>query len=140
MQRCLRDGADPHAADGNGRTGLWWAARKNQVGCMEALCEAGADIDHADGSGWTPLMIAAAYGGRLLYDRTAAVDSLLARGADWRLTTKKGETALGIAKAQGKAEAAHALSDPERSAERARAEIASQVRFGAHYSSLWGTF
>jgi len=104
VRRGLRDGADPNAADGSGRTALYWAALKNQVGCMEVLGEAEADLDKADGIyGETPLMIAAEAG------HTAAVEWLLGRGADWRLTRKSGRTALGIAKGRGKAEAAAAL-------------------------------
>ena len=48
VRRCLRDGADPNAADGNGCTALFNAAWKNQVGCLEALCDAGANLDTAD--------------------------------------------------------------------------------------------
>ena len=102
--RCLRDGADPNAADGDGQTALYCAAMRNQVGCLEVLGEAGADLDKAeDGDGWTPLIIAAVHG------QTAAVGWLLARGADWRLTDRVGVTALNYAKRRGKAEAAAAL-------------------------------
>jgi ankyrin repeat protein len=83
------------------------AASQNQVGCMEILGEAEADLDKADKYGTTPLMAAAVNG------RTAAVEWLLGRGADWRLTAKDGNTALGRAKANGpgmgRAEAAAAL-------------------------------
>ena len=59
VRRCLRDGVDPNAADGDGqtallhadrigRTALMFAAVKNQVGCMAVLGEAGADVDKAD--------------------------------------------------------------------------------------------
>ena len=48
-------------------------------------------------------MIAAYFGD------TAAVEWLLGRGADWRLTSKKGKTALDLAKKYSEAEAAAAL-------------------------------
>ena len=48
-------------------------------------------------------MIAAYFGD------TAAVEWLLGRGADWRLTSKKGKTALDFAKAYGNPEAVAAL-------------------------------
>ena len=73
------------------------AVEMNQVGCMQVLGEAGAGVDKAYGNGWTPLMIAAHFGS------TAAVEWLLARGADWRLTDQDGMTALDVAKAGGEA-------------------------------------
>jgi ankyrin repeat protein len=48
-------------------------------------------------------MVAAARG------HTAAVEWLLGRGADWRLTDRRGKTASDIAKEAGKAEVAATL-------------------------------
>ena len=103
LQRCLRDGADPNAADEDGETALCNAAELNQVGCMETLAEAGADLDRTDNYAWTPLMVAAHFG------QTAAVEWLLGRGADWRATDCDRKTALDWAEGQGKAEAAAVL-------------------------------
>ena len=84
------------------------AAWKNQVGCMEVLTEAGADLDKASGHGNAPLIQAAANG------HTAAVEWLLGRGADWRLAGNDdhpdgGKTALDCAKYNGEVEAVAAL-------------------------------
>ena len=86
VRRCLRDGAGPNAADWSGMTALQSAAQMNEAGGMEALAEAGADLDKADGDG--SLMIAAFKG------HTAAVEWLLGRGAEWRLPRMDGKTAL----------------------------------------------
>ena len=61
--------------------------------------EAEADLDKADGNGNTPLMTAARV------DQTAAVEWLLGRGADWRLTANDGKTALDCGKMEGEAKA-----------------------------------
>jgi ankyrin repeat protein len=71
-----------HGADPNGTTALCnetafqVAARRGDVGVMEILWNAGADINYRNCNGWTALMIACLQG------EEAAVNFLLARGAD----------------------------------------------------------
>jgi hypothetical protein len=54
-----KDMQDVDAASRTGETAFWWAARANHPGIMSVLHEAGAEIDKAPPSGWTPLMAAA---------------------------------------------------------------------------------
>ena len=68
------------------------------------LVRAGADLVKASGGGTTPLIVAAFKG-----HSTAAVEWLLSRGADWRLTRVDGKTALDYAKEGGTSEAVAAL-------------------------------
>ncbi len=71
----LDAGARPDVADENGATALMMAAR-----CLPALVprlvEAGVELDATDEDGWTALRYAAEY------QVTAALDALLAAGAD----------------------------------------------------------
>jgi ankyrin repeat protein len=84
VKEILEDGADPNAADGVGQTALINAAGYNQVGCMEALGEAGADLDKANVHGDTPLMMAMYKG------HCHALSWLLRQGANWRLNQGRG--------------------------------------------------
>ena len=95
LSRCLAFGARIDAEDGNGRTALWWAARMNQVGAIEVLCEARADVEQADMRGLTPLIVAAGSGA------TEAVECLLGHGADWRRTFDGTATAKVAARTEG---------------------------------------
>ena len=86
------------------------AAEEGQsVEVLEVLRDAGAEVDKADENGMTPLM-AAAYSSAT----GAVLRWLLEQGADWRLQATSGdyagETALGLAKRFGKAEAASVLA------------------------------
>lgn len=50
------------AVDKEGLTPLSWACLKGQKGVVELLVEKGAQIDHTDKNGRTPLDLAAFYG------------------------------------------------------------------------------
>ena len=68
------------------------AARTGQDDLLGQFLDAGADPDHADARGYTPLILAA-YNGH-----AAATDLLLRRGADPNRADAKGSTALaGVA-------------------------------------------
>jgi ankyrin repeat protein len=89
VRQLLRDGADINAADEYGNTALMIAAIENHVGCMEALGERDdLGLNPVDSEGWTPLMIVTSRG------HTNALEWLLNKGADWRLTDHLGFTAL----------------------------------------------
>ena len=69
----------------------------------EALCAHGAELDTRENGQWTPLIAAAANG----HPKICAM--LLALGADPSLKTKKGKTALDLARWYNKPECAALL-------------------------------
>jgi ankyrin repeat protein len=118
VREWLEAGADPNAPDQEyGRTvavhrgtAMHRAAEEGKsVEVLEALRGAGAEVDKATKFGFTPLMLAALNGAT-----GAVLRWLLEQGADWRLQATSGllagETALGIAKRKGQAEAASVLA------------------------------
>jgi ankyrin repeat protein len=105
IKRLLAEGsADPNAVDEAGCTPLHYAAARNHTAVLDALADAGADVDYSANSfGRSALMTAALTGS------TEAVDWLLLQGADWRQRDAEEKTALDWAKEQGKVAAAEAL-------------------------------
>jgi TonB family protein len=81
---------DPNAIR-NGRTSLWLAARTGNRLLTEALLQAGAKAECADGSGTSALMLAAAAGDAEM------VRVLLASGASVATKRRDGNTALHFA-------------------------------------------
>ena len=70
-------GADTEAKGGsNGYTALMLASEKGHVDAVQALLDAGADIEAKDYYGWTALMLASRYG------HVEVVQALLDAGAD----------------------------------------------------------
>eukprot|EP01045_Picozoa_sp_COSAG04_P023940 COSAG04_NODE_2922_length_3381_cov_62.270871_5_plen_176_part_00 len=106
----LAAGADPDAVGGLFRnTALRFAAQEGHEEAVGALAEGGADLDKAGNDGETPLMQAAYFG------HSGVVRRLLELGADhtavgtgWEY---EGKTALELAEARGKEEAAAVLRD-----------------------------
>lgn len=89
-------GANPNLRSTSGLSPLAGAAFKGSLSVLDAfLLDAGVDIDEAGPDGRTPLMWAAAFG------RTAAVEYLLARGADPTRMDRAGLTALAHARNMG---------------------------------------
>ncbi|WFD01480.1 putative ankyrin-repeat protein [Malassezia obtusa] len=91
--------------DADGRTPLHWAASSNdKLEIVEALNGAGSlHVDERDGSGWTPLMIAASAGAARI------VDWLLEHGADPNAGNSRKLTALHYASSRNRAEVARSL-------------------------------
>ena len=88
---------DLHATDTRGRTALHIYAALGHYEAVAILLERGAEVDCSNLSGATPLMLAA----RGEQDeRVAAL--LLAYGADFTRTDKRGKSALDYAAASGK--------------------------------------
>ena len=93
----LAHGVDVNAKYGNDLTALMWAAGysaeagvNDAINVMTLFIDRGARLDEQDNRGRTALMIAAEL------DHAAAVDLLLARGADKTLKDKQGKTAADL--------------------------------------------
>jgi hypothetical protein len=67
---------NPDLMDKTGQAAIHIAASRNDVTAVRMLCDAGADLDLCDGSGWTPLHHAA-----VLDNGSEMVEMLLAKGA-----------------------------------------------------------
>lgn len=88
---------------GDGTTPLHRAAYQEDVGAVDRLIRAGADVKAANRYGVTPLSLACTSG------NAAVVESLLKAGADPNTVLPGGETVLMTAARTGKAEAVKAL-------------------------------
>ncbi|MDI4666503.1 ankyrin repeat domain-containing protein [Xanthobacter autotrophicus] len=84
-------GAALDARNGDGNTALWLACVGNHRHIIDVLVDAGIAIDSPNDNGATSLMYAASAG------RAEVVEKLLARGADPRLETQDGFSALDLA-------------------------------------------
>ena len=106
VQNYLRKGADPDAADMEGRTGLMLAAYNGHAEIVEMLLERSVEVHRTDGMGRTALMYAST--GRF----PATVEVLLSHGADPDMADfEEGFTALMFAAAEGNPEVVQLLLD-----------------------------
>jgi hypothetical protein len=92
VEELLRAGADANAANRSGGTPLMTAIAfdDKSTEMLERLLDAGADIDAQEDGGETALMYAAKYG------RKAALEILLARGANPAIRDNHGRTAAAV--------------------------------------------
>lgn len=93
VEALLSRKADPNVriADMKGASALGAA---DSLPVMEALLRAGANVEHADDNGWTPIMLRAG-------NERARFDLLRAKGANLLLVSKDGWTPLMIAARSG---------------------------------------
>lgn len=96
----LQNGGDPDWKNRAGLSLLDGAVLANYPAAVEALLEAGAKVDHADMSGYTPLLYAAA----VSHGNSAVAEALLRAGASRELRAKDGADALTIAEKNGNLE------------------------------------
>lgn len=97
VQQLLAAGAEVNATDETGWTALMKACYNSEkkhgfADVVQALIDAGADVEAPIGYGVRPLMLAAGYG------ETAVVDALLKAGADVLAKNEGGFTALMMVK------------------------------------------
>jgi ankyrin repeat protein len=98
--------ADVNQAQGDGMTGLHWAARGGQADVVTALLEGGANVKAVTRlGGYTPLHLAAQEG------HGAIVRALLAKGAEAGAVTTTGVVPLHFAAAAGNVDVISALLD-----------------------------
>jgi ankyrin repeat protein len=105
VRQLIDQGADVNAAQGDGMTGLHWAAANGDTELTRLLLGAKASVETVTRIGaYTPLHLASRAG------HTAVVEALLGSGADAnRVTTAGGVSALHLAATSGSAETVHAL-------------------------------
>ncbi len=84
--------------DIKGKTPVFFAIPRGRVEVLEALLEAGADVNAHDITGLTPLHVAA------WWNQTGAAEILLAHGADLEARDDFGSTPLHVAAHQGRPE------------------------------------
>ncbi|XP_074566971.1 putative 26S proteasome regulatory subunit p28 [Curcuma longa] len=76
---------------------LHFAARRGDMAAVRLLTKRrGSDVNALDGEGYTPLMLAAREG------HGGSCEALILAGAECRLATRRGETALSLARANAK--------------------------------------
>ena len=106
----LELGADPKAVTGSyGGTALNAAAQLGHDGVVQALIKAGAPLDHVNKAGWTALIEAIVLG-QGTPRHLAAVQALLAAGANPNLADRNGNSPLTLAKKRGYAVIADAIA------------------------------
>ncbi len=103
--RLLELGADVDVRNYKGKTGLHYAAKAGFLTVINLLIEKGATIDALDNNGETALFEAIRSTIKDGEKQRAAIEALLAKGADPNVKNGKGQTPLQIAKRMRRADA-----------------------------------
>jgi cytohesin len=111
LRAALADGADPNARDEEGRSPLHLAAERGHLEAIDALVDAGADLEAAETAapGWRPLHRACLPSPVRAQGDPPTIARLLARGADALAANTRGVTALHLVVPWGEAELVEAL-------------------------------
>lgn len=96
VAKSLADGEQVDVIDSLGQTALIAAVSHNSLETVKLLLEHKANVNLPDGSGWTPLIYAAYFGGS-----PELFTELLNHGADINARNDRGATALFLASATG---------------------------------------
>jgi ankyrin repeat protein len=94
MAALLDAGMSVNEKDPDGISLLGWAAIANRLEMARLLIQRGADVNHVDKNGMTPLLYAAS----IDFGDTSMIDLLLKSGARADARTKEGLTALELAR------------------------------------------
>ncbi|KAK8186813.1 ankyrin repeat-containing domain protein, partial [Phyllosticta paracitricarpa] len=98
--------------DDDDRLPIHWAVSYNQMPIVRLFVQTkNFDVDEQDGSGWTPLMMAAS-----LKDSDELVDLLISRGADVNIKNNNGNTALHFTASKSNLDIARKLVENKASA------------------------
>ncbi len=87
-------GASPNEVDDDKISVLGWATIANSARMVQSLLSRGAQVNHVDNFGMTPLLYAAS----IDFGDTAVLEKLIAAGADVSAKNKEGLTALDLAR------------------------------------------
>lgn len=115
--RLVKGGAAIDETNDNGETALSWAVYHCDVATTRTLVELGADVDHANHLGYSPLMLTATpLRGKTLEEGTSEQRTTIARlliehGADVNLRSSNGKSALHFAALHGNADLIRILLD-----------------------------
>jgi ankyrin repeat protein len=131
VQRLLAAGTDVNTRDENGWSALMHACynaelKRGFADVVQALIDAGADIEAPIGYGVRPLMLAAGYG------ETAVVEALLKAGADVQAKNEGGYTALMMVKQKHYVDVVNLLHEAEQLAGVGEGSCASKNAPGAN--------
>lgn len=96
VAKSLAEGQDINQVDALGQTALIAAVSHNSLECVKVLLDHQANANIPDGSGWTPLIYAAYFGGS-----DELLGTLLSHGADINARNDRDVTALFLASASG---------------------------------------
>ena len=94
VEYLINKGASPNEMDDDKISVLGWATIANNVGAVQLLLARGAQVNHVDNFGMTPLL----YGASVDFGDTAVMEKLIAAGGDVSAKNKEGLRALDLAK------------------------------------------